>query len=145
LDFGLARAAVGDDSSADGARLGAGTAPYMSPEQMAGGALDGRSDVWSLGVVVFECLTGSRPFEGETLGATALAIHSSPLPSLAALRQGLPLEIDTWLSRACARRIEDRFPTAQAASEELTRILGLAKDAPVAARAAGRPANGDAK
>jgi serine/threonine protein kinase len=129
LDFGLARDAAGPDASTDGGRLGAGTAPYMSPEQIAGEPLDARSDVWSLGVVAFECLTGSRPFQGETLGATALAIHFSPLPSITALLGGLPGAIDAWFSRACARRVEDRFPTAQAASDELTRVLGAIDEA----------------
>jgi serine/threonine protein kinase len=71
LDFGLAQSLRSADSSMAMSRPGGGTPPYMSPEQISGGSLDARSDIWSLGAVAFECLTGRRPFQGETAGAIA--------------------------------------------------------------------------
>jgi serine/threonine-protein kinase len=121
LDFGLARGARLSDRSSTTTRRGAGvgTPPYMSPEQLVGGELDFRSDVWSLGVVAYECLTGHRPFSGETLGATALAIHTDTLPRPCAANPRLPTTIDAWFARACARSQSERFQSALEAAEAL--------------------------
>ncbi len=126
LDFGLARGPAGDESSQTSP--GAGTPAYMSPEQIAGQPLDARSDVWSIGVLAFECLTGGRPFEGETMGALALSIHGSTLPSIAARRAGIPTATDVWFSRACARDLGQRFSSAVEASDALAAVLHLPAD-----------------
>lgn len=77
LDFGVAR--HGEGSLADRAGF-AGTTAYMSPEQFGGGPVDARSDIWSLGVVAYEVLTGRRPFQGHTPNGTMYAIlHAAPL------------------------------------------------------------------
>jgi serine/threonine-protein kinase len=97
----------------------------MSPEQIIGCPVDARSDIWSLGVVAFECLTGNRAFEGETLGAFALAIHTLSPPSVTGVRPELPSEVDVWFRRACARSREERFASATDAAEALASALGI--------------------
>ncbi len=124
LDFGLAQHAGSADSSSAEARKCAGTPPYMSPEQITGGTVDTRSDIWSLGVVAFECLAGKRPFDGETQGSIAIAIHTLPFPRLTAIRADLPTEIDAWFEHVCARSPDERFASATEASEAMARALG---------------------
>lgn len=124
LDFGLAQSAVSAEGSTAGTRSCAGTPPYMSPEQIVGGNVDARSDVWSMGVVAFQCLTGTRPFEGETLGAVALAIHTLALPRVTDFRNDLPRAIDEWFARVCARSRDERFASAVEAADALDRVLG---------------------
>ena len=92
-----------------------GTPYYMSPEQSIGAELDERSDIWSLGVVVFEALTGHKPFDGASLGAIALAIHGVT-PKLSAILPDLPPAIDAWFEHCCAHKPEQRFTTVREAS-----------------------------
>ena len=105
LDFGLARA---KDLSLTGSRTALGTVSYMAPEQVQGRPLDGRADLWALGVVLYEMLTGARPFEGEAAGTITHAIvHTEPVaPS--ARRADIPSDVErvvlTLLSKEPARR-----------------------------------------
>jgi serine/threonine-protein kinase len=105
-----------------------GTPHYMSPEQTIGSELDERSDIWSLGVVVFESLTGKKPFDGPSLGAITMAIHG-PLPSLVEHVTGLPPALDEWFARACAQRPEDRFGSVREATDAFA--VALTGAAPV--------------
>jgi serine/threonine-protein kinase len=105
-----------------------GTPHYMSPEQTIGSELDERSDIWSLGVVVFEALTGKKPFDGPSLGAITMAIHG-PLPSLVAHGPALPPALDEWFARACAQRPEDRFGSVREATDAFA--VALTGAAPV--------------
>jgi len=113
-DFGIARAitaAGGERLTATG--LAIGTAAYMSPEQAtADHALDGRSDLYSLGVVVFEMLAGEPPFTGPTAQAILAKRFAGPAPDLSVVRPGLSVSV----TRAVARTLEpvpaDRFSTA---------------------------------
>jgi serine/threonine protein kinase len=125
LDFGLAQAAASLESSISAAHAGAGTPPYMSPEQLVGEAVDGRSDIWSMGALAFHCLTGKRPFDGESLGAIALAVHTLSMPRPSELRPGLPPAVDDWFARVCARARDERFASAVDAALELARALGV--------------------
>ncbi len=121
LDFGAAK----DDSRAPSSTmLGQliGTPYYMSPEQILGEPVDSRTDIWSLGVVAYETLTGARPFEGVTVGAITLAIHTTS-PRLTTLVPELPGTIDEWFARACARDPAERFQTVRAATEGFVRAL----------------------
>jgi eukaryotic-like serine/threonine-protein kinase len=117
LDFGIAKAGEGTmGATKTGALIG--TPYYMSPEQSIGSkAIDFRTDIWSVGVVTFECLTGVRPFEGDTIGALTLAIHHGPIPAPSAVNANLPPELDAWFARACARNVAERFQSAREMSD----------------------------
>jgi eukaryotic-like serine/threonine-protein kinase len=123
LDFGIAKREQQAVSKTSTGHV-VGTPFYMSPEQILGErAVDARTDIWSMGCVAFEALTGKRPFDGATIGAITLAIHrSSPRPS--ALVPGLPPAIDEWFARACAREPEARFETAREAGQAILDAVG---------------------
>lgn len=113
-DFGIAKAvsaAASDSLTQTGAAVG--TPAYMSPEQ-AGGAveLDGRSDVYSLGCVVYEMLTGRTPFVGPTARAIIAQVLTAPSPSLRGARDDVPEWAEQAVMRALAKEPGDRFATA---------------------------------
>ncbi len=96
LDFGLARREDATQITRSGTALG--TVAYMSPEQIRGEAADQRSDIWSMGVVLYECLTGRPPFFGEA-GAITHQILSAEVTPPTALRTGVPLELERAVLR----------------------------------------------
>ena len=114
LDFGLAKLteAISTDLREDGAntQLGVamGTLAYMSPEQAAGEPIDHRTDIWSLGVVLYELVTGQKPFKGETRQATVNAILSIDPKSATKINQTLPSELDLILKNALEKDLELR-------------------------------------
>jgi tetratricopeptide (TPR) repeat protein len=121
VDFGLAKTllttqeqAEGDTRSATTARgLIVGTIPYMSPEQVQQRPLDGRSDLFSLGVILFECMTGRRPFDGPTpLETIGNILHVHP-PSLSRLQPALDVRHDELCRRLLAKDPADRFQSAK--------------------------------
>lgn len=119
LDFGIAKG-TGASKVADVTQTGLlmGSPLYMSPEQIVGAkTIDQRSDIWAVGVLAFQALTGRRPFEAETIGALALKIVNEPLPLPSALRPDLPPEVDAWFARACDRKAEQRFQSAKEMSD----------------------------
>src|SRR5205823_2002074 len=91
-----------------------GTLDYAAPEQFEGKALDARTDVYSLGCVTFECLTGHVPFKREGDAALMYAHLMAPRPKPSVLRPQLPLGVDEVLEQAMAKRPEDRYPGAGA-------------------------------
>src|SRR5204862_8136220 len=92
-DFGLARH-VSSVSSLTGERGFVGTIDYVPPEQIEGGTIDGRADVYSLGCVLFECLAGARPFDRESELSVVFAHLNEPPPRLTELRPELPETFD---------------------------------------------------
>jgi len=126
LDFGIAKVTGPNVGvSAPGTRSGAlmGTPVYMSPEQAEGTKqVDFRSDLWSLGVIAYECLLGRRPFESEAIGSLVLDICSRPLPIPSSIGTAPP-GFDAWFARACARDPAERFSSAKEQMHELRRIL----------------------
>jgi serine/threonine protein kinase len=125
LDFGVAKASSHGMGAATGAtRTGSvlGTPYYMSPEQAEGAKnIDHRSDLWSLGVIAWECLIGSRPFDAETLGGHLLAIcaRDIPVPSTMGV---VPAGFDSWFARACSRQVAYRFGSAKELAAELRQV-----------------------
>jgi eukaryotic-like serine/threonine-protein kinase len=126
LDFGIAKGVESpriDSATKTGSMIGSPF--YMSPEQILGSkGIDHRSDLWSVGVLVFEALTGTKPFDAETMGGLAIRIHSEPLPLPSAIDPNLPQSLDAWFQRACARNVEERFRTARELAEALASALG---------------------
>ena len=101
-DFGIAKAAEGNDLTTAGAMVG--TAKYLAPEQVEGGAIDGRADLYALGIVLYEALAGVPPFVADTDAATALArLHRDPTP-LREHRPEVPEAVAGVIHQAMARR-----------------------------------------
>gem|GEM_PF-1241954 len=109
-DFGIAQLPA---TSSTQPGLLIGSPRYMSPEQLAGVTLDGRSDIFSLGAVLYELLTGQAPFHGKDLRELMYCIfHKEPLP-LSHLVKGLPTSLDAVVARALAKKPADRFQNAR--------------------------------
>jgi serine/threonine protein kinase len=107
MDFGLAQIGGHTRFTKTGASIG--TPAYMSPEQAQGQPVDRRTDIWSMGVVLFEMLTGRLPFAGDTGQAVSFGIvHTQPDP-VTALRSGLPVELDRIVAKALAKSPEERY------------------------------------
>jgi serine/threonine protein kinase len=132
LDFGLARMRGAEAEESTGSQLptdlhtreGAvmGTAPYMSPEQVSGVPVDHRTDIFSLGVVLHEMATGTRPFGGPSAAALLSAILRDPPPAVAGVRPDLPRELD-WLISRCLEK--DRNLRTQSAREVRDSLAAL--------------------
>ncbi len=131
LDFGLAK--LIDPGAPDGGealsmvstvaqtRVGTlmGTAAYMSPEQVKGLPVDFRSDLFSLGVTLFEMATWELPFQRNTMMETMHAVAFDETPSIHSVRPNLPLDLQQILSRCLRKRPEDRYPDARTLVQEL--------------------------
>src|SRR5215211_6376913 len=114
VDFGLARSDNDDRSIGGGGGSFLGTPRYAAPEQAAGRPVDGRTDGYALGCVLYECLTGRPPFPGGSGEAILLAHLEAAPPRVTTLRPDLPPAIDRVIARALAKSPEDRFPTCRA-------------------------------
>jgi hypothetical protein len=121
-DFGIASAAGMDSLTATGTILG--TAGYLSPEQAQGQRATSASDLYGLGVVAFELLTGGRPFKRESMTAEAAAHANEPVPSASARRAGLPREVDLVFQKALAKRPQHRYQSAREFVDALEDALG---------------------
>ncbi len=132
LDCGVAKASDAlSDSDVDPTRTGAlvGTPYYMSPEQAQGlKTIDIRTDLWSMGVLVYECLTGHRPFTAEALGPLIGKILVAPItpPSVVAPDARLPPQLDAWMARALARDPNARFSSAKELADAFVIATGAA-------------------
>lgn len=120
-DFGIARAR---NAGVDLTQVGmiVGTSAYLSPEQAQGLDVDQRSDLYSLGVVLFEMVTGEPPFTGDSALAVATQHVSSPAPRLRSRQPSLPVELDELVDRLLAKNPDDRFRSATELAPELGRI-----------------------
>ena len=120
-DFGIAQA-VGLRTPEQKAAV-LGTPEYMSPEQAMGRSVDGRSDVYSLGIVVYHMLTGRPPFTGKSHREILHAHVHDLLPDPRALNPDLPPEVTRVMNRATAKNPDERYPTAGAFAQALRRVL----------------------
>ena len=147
LDFGLARMAGPQAEPSSGSELPTdlrtregvvmGTVPYMSPEQVSGLAVDHRTDIFSLGIILYEMATGQRPFQGRSSAELASAIlRDAPRP-LGELRSDLPVGLGPVIDRSLQKSPADRFPSAL----ELREALRALQSGPASTQTAAAPAS----
>lgn len=120
-DFGIARLADAVSGMAQTSTV-IGTASYMSPEQAQGMPLDGRTDIYSLGIMLYEMVTGNQPYEGDSPVSVLMKQVVAPLPDLSQTHPDTPVEISQIIQRAMAKKQEDRYRTAG----EMRRAIELA-------------------
>jgi serine/threonine protein kinase len=122
IDFGLARDTLlsGRSLTIDGTLLG--TPAYMSPERISDGAIDGRADLFSLGVILYKMLSGRVPFEGRTPAAVLIAIAKGKPPSLGTVAPGIAPEVADFVMRLIADEPDDRPANADAVAAEIRRL-----------------------
>jgi len=131
-DFGIARSFAASGLTQVGEVVG--TPHFMSPEQAAGGQLDGRSDLYSLGVASFFAVTGRLPFDGESAQAI-LAMHMSrPAPPILELRPDLPAPLGDTIDRCLAKEPQDRFSRGEELVDALEGIRAGRKEVPTSIR-----------
>src|SRR4029453_11370967 len=122
-DFGIARTLEQEGLTADGRVLG--TTDYVSPEQALGHAVTGQSDIYSLGVVVFELLTGDVAFHGENQVALAMKHVREELPDVQLRRPEVSSALAAVLDRATAKDLDDRYATAEELIDDLAEGLSI--------------------
>jgi hypothetical protein len=115
-DFGIARLA---DVSRTKTGIVLGTPSFMSPEQLEGRSLDGRSDLFALGVTMYQLLTGVLPFRADSMTRLMNNIATEPHPSMRSIRPELPASLDDVMDRALAKSAEDRFPNGATMAEAI--------------------------
>jgi len=128
VDFGIAKFTDSASVSSSATRTGSvlGTPYYMSPEQARGlRTVDYRSDLWSVGVIAFRCMTGRLPFEGEAVGDVLVKLCTAPIPVPSEYVPDLPPGFDAWLGRALGREPESRFQSASELGRSLAAVCGL--------------------
>ncbi|MBI5877184.1 MAG: serine/threonine protein kinase [Chloroflexi bacterium] len=141
-DFGIAKSLVGTQLTRSGTSIG--TPEYMSPEQAQGAEVDGRSDLYSLAVVLYEALTGANPFHADTPVASAYRVVHTPAKPIRSVRKELPPHVEQALAKGLAKKPADRFAMAKglakkpadrfATADALVSALGSNATAPPASR-----------
>ena len=134
-DFGLTRRLAEQGGPAGDGRS-VGTPAYLAPEQIEGGPVDGRTDVYSLGCLLYECLTGEAPFARSSRLAVAWAHLEEEPPSVSERRPELPGAIDAVIRKAMAKEPEDRYMTCAALIGAAEEALGFRRSPPLQRRTA---------
>ena len=122
MDFGIVKIVGGEKHTSTGAVLG--TALYMSPEQIQGVVTEPRSDIYSLGVTLFEMLSGNPPFQADSVMTIMMMHLNDPVPDLNDIRPGVPADIMAIIQKAMAKKPQDRFQTAAEMAQALRQALG---------------------
>jgi serine/threonine protein kinase/dienelactone hydrolase len=117
MDFGLAKVKGGTLLTREGTTLG--TVAYMSPEQARGEDVDQRSDIWSLGIVLYEMLSGQLPFMGDREASILYSVVHEEAKPVAAWNPGIPTELQKIVERALKKKPEDRYPSAMHLQKDL--------------------------
>jgi len=140
VDFGLAKGKGAPTVTREG--VTPGTVAYMSPEQIRGEKVDQRADIWALGVVLYEMITGRAPFRGEDEQSRIFSILNQDPEPLTALRAGVPLGLEPVLAKALAKDPDERYQHIDELPVDLRAALSArAGTIPGDARPAGRPAD----
>ena len=119
-DFGIARIT---SSSKTKTGVVLGTPSYMSPEQVSGKRIDGRSDIFSLGVVLFEMLTGRKPFVSEDITSLMFQISKEPHPSIKEINPKIPPVVEKIIDKALSKDVEQRYHKAGLMAEHLRKVV----------------------
>jgi serine/threonine-protein kinase len=128
-DFGIARLTESSVALTGSALIG--TPAYMSPEQARGeAALDGRSDIYAMGAILFEMLTGKQPYEATTPMGLALKHITEPVPHIRTIKSDLPNECEAVIARAMAKEREQRFHSANDMAAAITTMLDRQEEPP---------------
>ena len=136
LDFGLAKNLAGPSVHLTATGVGLGTPLYMSPEQARGEDVDLRTDVYALGCILFEMLTGNAPFTGATISIVIAKILTEEPPLVSALaKRPTPPALDQVVRTALAKSASDRYPSARAFLDAVHRAAGDSSDRALAATA----------
>ena len=141
VDFGLTQAVDTDERLTATGQL-VGTLDYLAPERLRGEEVDGRADIYSLGCVLFQCLTGEVPFRRESEAATIYAHLEEPPPRPSELRPGVPPGLDAVVARALAKDRADRYATGAALTAAARAAIAPRTAAGGGARLAGLPRRG---
>jgi serine/threonine protein kinase len=125
-DFGIAKILIDTDETADltGTGMGVGTPEYMSPEQFQGKGVDARTDIYSLGVLLYEIVTGRKPYQADTPAAVLIKQATDPLPRPKGFIPDLPDTVERILLKALSKGVDDRY---QSMSEFGSALDGLIK------------------
>lgn len=121
-DFGIAKIAQSQGSATVTGGGIVGTPAYMSPEQAQGDKVDGRSDIYALGVIVFEMLTGRQPYEADTPMAVVVKHITDPVPHILDVNPNLPSDLEKVIEKAMAKNRDDRYATAKEFASELMAV-----------------------
>ena len=121
-DFGIAKISEGSGTMTGSGIIG--TPAYMAPEQATGDAVDGRADVYALGIILFEMLTGKQPYEADTPMAIAIKHVTDPVPRILTVNPNLPADMDLIIQKAMAKNRDERFGTAVEMVQTLKELAG---------------------
>ncbi|WP_437939825.1 serine/threonine protein kinase [Sorangium sp. So ce341] len=124
LDFGIARMRQGGSNVRTRVGSMLGTIPYMSPEQIAGGEIDGRADIFAVGATMFRILAKRRVHEGSMESELLIKMATQPAPALRTVAPSVSPEVCAIVDRALAFDLSRRYPTARAMREDIERVLG---------------------
>ncbi|MFJ2276373.1 protein kinase [Streptomyces sp. NPDC087866] len=143
MDFGIARAMQSGVTSMTQTGMVVGTPQYLSPEQALGRGVDARSDLYSVGIMLFQLLTGRIPFDADSPLAIAYAHVQEEPVAPSTINRSLTPAMDALVARALKKNPNERFPSAAAMQDEIARVLSASghTGAPVIVGNAGAPAN----
>jgi serine/threonine protein kinase len=143
MDFGIARAMQSGVTSMTQTGMVVGTPQYLSPEQALGRAVDARSDLYSVGIMLFQLLTGRIPFDADSPLAIAYAHVQEEPVAPSTINRSITPAMDALVARALKKNPNERFPSAAAMQDEIARVLAASGStgAPVIVAGGGAPAN----
>jgi serine/threonine-protein kinase len=121
-DFGIAKLSQSQTSNMTGSAI-IGTPAYMAPEQAQGDQVDGRADIYALGIILFEMLTGRQPYEADTPMGVALKHITEPVPHILDANPNLPTGIDALIQTAMAKNRDERFSSAEELVKALRKVM----------------------